>query len=249
MDEVILNHQVAGDGPALLLVHGFGISLNIWKNLIPFLGSNFTLVMMELPGIGKSPMPARDRDYLGSCVDSLEALRLALGFKAWDVLGYSTGSRVAEAYVQAHARSVGRAIFLCPVALDLLKAAGLHFGFWLDGFTPAAGDWLLRGRSLRFFVSWLGFNLLPDPHAEEWTAEIGGRPLPVLKETLRVIDRLGRRPFSVPVPFDMIWGDMDVVPATPPRGGGRDHFVHANHAAPVLAAEEVAATIKAVLKK
>ena len=45
----------------LLLVHGFGISFNIWKELLPLLCPYFTLVMVELPGIGESPMPRPGR--------------------------------------------------------------------------------------------------------------------------------------------------------------------------------------------
>jgi pimeloyl-ACP methyl ester carboxylesterase len=249
MDEIVLNYETEGKGPPLLLVHGFGISFNIWKNLVPFLHSHFTLVMVELPGIGRSPMTGDGQPYLAACIEAIERLRLALGMETWDVLGYSTGSRIAEAYVRTYAPHVCRAVFLCPLALDSLKSMGLHFGLWVDGFLPAVGNWLLSGWRLHFLISSLAFNLRPDPHAEEWFNEIVALPVRVLKETLKVVDWNGTRPFEVPVSSVMIWGDIDAIPVRPRRRGPRDYFVHANHAAPVVAAGEVAGTILSILNQ
>ncbi len=235
-----------GDGLPLLLVHGFGISFDIWKKLIPFLDAHFTLVMVELPGIGKSPMVSGS--YLSSSVDALERLRLKLGFEKWDVFGYSTGSRIAETYVQTHASHVGRVIFLCPMFVDIPKILFLRLGFWIDGFFPAAGTWLLRGWRLRFFISLFGFNLTPDPHTDEWYHQISEVPVNVLKETVKMISELGLNSYSVPVPFSIIWGRADIIPVTPHKRGPHDYFVKSNHAAPVIAADEVSALITRLLR-
>lgn len=247
MDEVILNYQIVGDGLPLLLIHGFGISFDIWKNLIPFLEAHFTLVMVELPGIGRSPMPASGT-YLSASVDALDRLRSALGFGKWDVFGYSTGSRIAEAYVRMYAPHVGRAIFLCPMFMDIPKILFLRLGFWIDGFFPAAGTWLLRGWRLRFFISLFGFNLIPNSHTDEWHAQISEVPVNVLKETLKMIAKLGLNSYSAPVPFSAIWGNADIIPVTPRKRGPHDYFVKSNHAAPIVAAHEVAGTILSILK-
>jgi len=248
MDELVLNYQVDGNGPPLLLVHGFGISFNIWQNLLPLLRQHLTLVVVELPGIGKSPMPSLEQTYLCACVEAIERVRLTLGFESWSVLGYSTGSRIAEAYVQTYAQHVSRAIFLCPLAMDAFKVLGLRIGFWIDGFVPAIGSWILRGWRLKFFISLLGFNLRSNPYADEWQNEIGALPVQVLKETLKMVIPFGANRFSVPVPVSLIWGDEDIVPLTPRKHAQCDYFVHANHAAPVIAAEEVAQAILSILK-
>lgn len=236
-----------GDGPPLLLVHGFGISFNIWKNLVPLLRPHFTLVMVELPGIGKSPMTRGS--YLSASAEALEKLRLKLGFEKWDVFGYSTGSRIAEAYARMDAPHVGRAIFLCPMAVDIPKILFLRLGFWIDGFFPAAGTFLLRGWRLRFFISLFGFNLSPDPHTDEWYCQISKVPVDALKETLKMISRLGRNPYSAPVPFSIIWGEADIIPVTPRKSGPHDYFVNSNHAAPVIAADQVAEKVLLILKE
>ena len=243
-----LNYRVEGNGTPLLLVHGFGISFNIWKNLAPLLRKHHTLVMAELPGIGESPMPAAGQTYLQAAIEGIEQVRLAVGFEKWDVLGYSTGSRIAEAYVQRYAPHVGCAIFLCPARVEVIKLLSLKIGFWIDGFLPATGDWILSGWRLKFLITWFGFNLRPEPLADEWYAEIGAAPVCVLKETLKMVISVGTKPFSVPVPCIFIWGDADIVPATPRKAGAEDYFVHARHDAPLAAAGEVVQVILSILK-
>ena len=160
------------------------------------------------------------------------------------MLGYSSGSRIAEAYVQTYAAHVCHAIFLAPLLVNAYKVRGLRLAFRLEQSTPALGNWILSGWRLRFLISLLGFNLRPDPLGDEWYAEISSAPMRVLKETVWAMIPVAARPFSVPVPFVTIWGDRDLVPMKPrTRGVPSAYFVHGQHAAPVQAAEEVARTI------
>jgi len=237
MDSTFLNYRVVGNGPPLLLVHGFGISFNIWKKLLPMLCPYFTLVMVELPGIGGSP--SAEGCYLSSAVDAIETVRRALGFEIWDVLGYSTGSRIAEAYVKKYPQHVYHAIFLCPLMVKSYKILLLRFCFWVDGFVSVTIPWLLRGWQLKFLILLLGFSLQSNSLIEEWRSEISACSIQVLKDTARIMIPMGTQPFFVPVPFLLIWGDMDIVPLRPRILGQHDYLIHANHAAPVLAANEI----------
>lgn len=243
-----LNHRREGSGPPLLLVHGFGISFNIWERLRPLLGAHFQLVMVELPGIGDSPRPAPGSDYLEASVEGIEELRRALRIERWAVLGYSSGTRVAEAYVSAHAARVSAAIFLCPLLIGIYKAGCLGLALRLDGLAPAAGDWVLSGWRLRWLISWLAFNLRRDARRADWYAEIGAAPRPVLKDTLRAAAPMARGDLAVQAPYARIWADRDLVPARPRRPGAHDYFVHGRHAAPVESAEEIAELIVSFLE-
>jgi pimeloyl-ACP methyl ester carboxylesterase len=243
MSEALLSYRVAGVGRPLLLIHGFGISYNIWRNLVPLLSPHFMIVMIELPGMGGSALPAEGQDYLSFALDGIEDVRRALGLEKWDVLGYSSGSRIAEAYVQTHAACVCRAIFLAPLLVNAYKVRGLRLAFRLEQSTPALSNWILSGWRLRFLISLLGFNLRPDPLGDEWYAEISSAPRRVLKETIWAMIPVAARPFSVPAPFVTIWGDRDLVPMKPRKAAPSAYFVHGQHAAPVQAAEEVARTI------
>jgi len=249
MRDALLNYRTEGSGPALLMVHGFGISFNIWQYLLPLLGSHFTLLLVELPGIGTSPTPEAGRSYLEAAADGIENVRRAAGIEKWDVLGYSSGSRAAEAYVQKYPQSVGHAIFLCPAYARSFKTSALRLSLWLDQVNPGWGDWVLRDWRLKFVISLFGFNLQRDPRANEWYAEISRLPVAILKETIRSLPDHGARPFAVPVPASFIWGDVDIVPDRPRRMQGRDALIHANHAAPVLNPQAVARAVLAALQK
>ena len=233
MVEQTLNYQTAGSGPPLLLVHGFGISFNIWKELVPLLCPYFTLVMVELPGIGKSPLSLSGDDYLSTAVKALEQIRSGLRLETWDVLGYSTGSRIAEAYVQAYASHVRRAIFLCPLQVERYKLLLVRFFFWSDKFIPVFIPWMLRDWRLKILILLFGFSLHTDAHIEEWKTEIGSASIHTLKQTIKMVLPVGTKPFSVPVPRLLIWGDADIVTIKPRKAEECDHFVHSNHAAPI----------------
>ena len=90
-----LNVEVRGDGPALLLLHGFTGSAATWT---PHLDAweGFTTVAVDLLGHGTSDCPPDPRRYrMERCVEDLTALldKLAIGQAA--VLGYSMGGRIA----------------------------------------------------------------------------------------------------------------------------------------------------------
>ena len=249
MGELVLNYQIAGDGPPLLLVHGFGISFNIRKNLVPLLCPYFTLVKVELPGIGNSPMTSPGEDYLCATIVALERIRRVLGIETWDVLGYSTGTRIAEAYIQNYADHVRRAVFLCPLKVENFKILILRLCFWIDRFIPAFIPWILRSWRLKILIWFFGFSLHSDVHIDEWPTEISAAPVLVLKETAKMMIPAGTNPFFVPVPFSLIWGDTDIILIKPHRPDERDHFVHANHAAPILAAAEISEIVINCLDK
>ncbi|MCH7998842.1 MAG: 2-succinyl-6-hydroxy-2,4-cyclohexadiene-1-carboxylate synthase [Chloroflexi bacterium] len=95
---VHLNVEVSGEGPPLLLLHGFSGSAATWT---PHLEAwqGFTAIAVELLGHGASDCPADQRRYrMERCLDDLVALldRLpASGGRRVAVLGYSMGGRVA----------------------------------------------------------------------------------------------------------------------------------------------------------
>jgi pimeloyl-ACP methyl ester carboxylesterase len=241
----MLNCQTHGHGPPLLLLHGFGISFNIWSGLVPLLRDHFTLVIVELPGIGLSPLPPLSGPYLAAAVDALDSLRVSLAIPRWSVIGYSSGSRVAEAYLQSHAEHIERAVFLCPALTAPIKAAGLRAGIRLDAKYPQLGNWALSGWRIRFLIHLLGFNLRPNDKVSAWYAEITSQPVDILKETLRSMPEEGARPFDLPaeIPALFVWGREDWISATPSKPSARDVIIQANHSMPQTSAREVAEVI------
>lgn len=87
--------QVAGSGPALLLLHGTGAATHSWRDMLPLLAAHFTVVAPDLPGHGFTEAPALRRLSLPGMARDLQALLWALDVKPAAVAGHSAGAAVA----------------------------------------------------------------------------------------------------------------------------------------------------------
>lgn len=104
----LLAHTVWGDGPPLLLLHGFTGNRDAWNHLRPLLGPRFQVLAPDLPGHGESPC-APDTTFHGA-IEALLALLDARGLERVDVAGYSLGARVALGLCLRAPGRVGRLI-------------------------------------------------------------------------------------------------------------------------------------------
>jgi 2-succinyl-6-hydroxy-2,4-cyclohexadiene-1-carboxylate synthase len=87
-----LHAEVVGDGPPLVLVHGFTQTGRLWGAFGDSLARHHTLIRIDLPGHGGSSSVEADLEGAGRLV--LEAAA-AQGAEPVDLLGYSLGARVA----------------------------------------------------------------------------------------------------------------------------------------------------------
>jgi sigma-B regulation protein RsbQ len=73
------NVHVAGDGPPMLFVHGFGCDQNMWRFIAPHFADRYRTILVDLVGSGNSQLAAYDRhkyDTLhGHAQDMCEVLR------------------------------------------------------------------------------------------------------------------------------------------------------------------------------
>lgn len=92
---VYFNVDIMGEGPSLLLLHGFTGSSAAWH---PHLDAwrEFNTIAVDLLGHGASDSPADPERYrMERCTNDLVALLDGLGVERTAVLGYSMGGRVA----------------------------------------------------------------------------------------------------------------------------------------------------------
>jgi len=87
--------QEAGDGPALLLLHGAGASTHSWREMIPDLARDHRVVALDLPGQGFTAMGARGRSGLEQMANDIAALIAAEGWQPRAVIGHSAGAALA----------------------------------------------------------------------------------------------------------------------------------------------------------
>lgn len=90
----------SGDGPYLLLVHGFLSSGAQWQPNLDALSKFCRPVVMELYGHGRSPSPTDDARYRpAGYASAIDAIRERLGVERWFVCGYSLGAAITANYV------------------------------------------------------------------------------------------------------------------------------------------------------
>jgi len=93
---VMLNVEVAGSGPPVVLLHGFTGSTNSWRRVVEDLSPEFTTVAMDIIGHGKSDSPeSLDHYRMRQVVDDLARLLQLAGYPHATWLGYSMGGRTA----------------------------------------------------------------------------------------------------------------------------------------------------------
>lgn len=238
----MLRYQSDGNGPPLLLIHGFGISYEIWENLRPLLAPHFRLILVELPGIGQSPLTNTAKSYYNVCVEEIELLRQQLDYEEWSILSYSIGTRAAEAYIRAYPQRVQHAIFLCPLIVTTLRWFLFRKLLWLERYLPI-GRWALSDWRLLFLVSWLAFNSRRPPEAYQWTQQIEAQPLETLRASLYDLPDAGRRLRNIPGSALFIWAKRDRIPNRPLRLSSRDRCIPGMHSAPIFSAPQIAALV------
>ncbi|KOV79368.1 hypothetical protein ADL03_37160 [Nocardia sp. NRRL S-836] len=109
-----LSTLVRGTGPALLLVHGAGGSVQ--ANYGPVLGTltrHFTVVAPDLPGSGRSPLAAGPLD-LERLADDVVAAAVSAGHDSFHLAGYSMGCAVAATIAVRHPERVGAMVLSAP---------------------------------------------------------------------------------------------------------------------------------------
>lgn len=88
-----------GNGPCLLLVHGFLMSRAQWLLNLESLASVCRPVVVELWGHGRSPAPVDEAAYApDALVEQLDGIRRELGAAQWLLCGYSLGAGLTLRY-------------------------------------------------------------------------------------------------------------------------------------------------------
>ena len=97
VDGAELHYMTAGQGPAVILLHGYAETSRMWRPIIPALAKHFRVIAPDLPGIGDSSIPAEGLDMKSAAV-RIHALARTLGVEKARVVGHDIGLMVAYAY-------------------------------------------------------------------------------------------------------------------------------------------------------
>ena len=142
-------YRIAGEGPALLLIHGIGDSSATWVDLIPGLARRYTVIAPDLLGHGASDKPRADYS-VAAYANGMRDLLGVLGIDRATLVGHSLGGGVAmqfayqfpertERLVLVGAGGVGREVNPVLRAVSLPGADLLLSALRLPGMRRAVG--------------------------------------------------------------------------------------------------------------
>ena len=100
----------AGQGPPLLLLHGYPQTQVMWHRIAPALAERFTVVLTDLRGYGDSAKPPGGEHHeayskRAMARDQVEVMA-AFGFDRFAVVGHDRGARVAHRMALDHAKRI-----------------------------------------------------------------------------------------------------------------------------------------------
>ena len=158
-----INLMKGGEGPPLLLLHGYPQTHVMWHKVAPAFATHYTVVAPDLRGYGDSGKPASD-DFGDHCKrasakDQVEVMA-ALGFDRFHVVGHDRGARVGHRMALDHPAQVRTFASLDVVASQAVfenmdRDLAFSFFHWHLMRQPAPFPETLIGNSPKLFLDFL----------------------------------------------------------------------------------------------
>lgn len=155
------------DAPAILLLHGFPTSSQMFRNLIPALADRYRVVAPDYPGYGHSSMPPHDRfaytfDHLAEVIDDFTA---AVGLSRYALYVQDYGAPVGYRLATRHPERVTAIVVQNGNAYD--EGIDNPFwapikAYWADPTNPAKRE-ALRAMLTYDATKWQYYDGVPDP--------------------------------------------------------------------------------------
>lgn len=152
VDGLKIHYLTAGEGPAVILLHGYAENSRMWRPLIPLLADRFTVIAPDLPGIGDSAIPADGLD-MKTAATRMHALVRSLGFDRAEVVGHDIGLMVAYAYAAQFPKEVGKLILMDAFLPGVGEGEAVYNspGIWHFRFYGPTPEALVSGRERTYF--------------------------------------------------------------------------------------------------
>jgi pimeloyl-ACP methyl ester carboxylesterase len=226
--------RIAGEGPAILLIHGIGDNSSTWETVQKKLAQRFTVIAPDLLGHGKSDKPRADYS-VAAYANGMRDLLAVLDIERVTVVGHSLGGGVTMQFAYQYPQLVERIVLVGTggVTKDVhfvLRLASLPMGsealalLRMPGALPALQ---VVGRVVGKMLNVVGaaapaiapskFDLpdvlrildeLPEPTA---SAAFSRTLRAVVDWRGQVVTMLDRCYLTQSVPVQLIWGEHDSV--------------------------------------
>jgi len=213
--DVRLHYLIGGQGPPVVLLHGFPETWAAWRHVMPRLARRHTVIVPDLRGIGCSSLEPSGYDKQTMAQD-VHRLVSGLGFARVAVVGHDLGGMVAFAYARSHPREVSH----LAVSGALLPGFGLerlldftrprqglpHLVFFMQREVP---ERLISGREREFLAHFIGSPTVVTSDVFDSYVRAYSRPgrLSAALDQYRALHQDGadnRRGLTAPLPMPVL---------------------------------------------
>jgi pimeloyl-ACP methyl ester carboxylesterase len=154
--DIQISYRIFGNGEPLLLLHGFGGSMDVWDpTLLKLLSESHTVIVFNNRGVGNTTLGEKQYS-MSQLAEDASGLLDALGIHKADVMGWSMGGMIAQELAVSHPDRINRLI------LYATSCGG-------EGFIPPQQDALnaFANRSGSAEQRWA--RVVPYLFTNEWT--------------------------------------------------------------------------------
>ncbi len=207
VDGINLNYNDVGEGPCVLMLHGWGSSCDAYNLMTRTFCDRFRMVSLDFPGFGKSDMITEPWDVEQYCRLTLKFIE-ALELKDYIIIGHSFGGRVIIKLAGS-----GR---INPLKIVLIDSAGVLPKRSFKSKMRLATFKTVKSVLQLPIIKNYSANALNKARAHFGSADYNSAP-PVLRQTLvKVVNEdLVSYMSGIKAPTLLVWGENDT--ATPLR--------------------------------
>lgn len=149
LGEVKIHYVIGGNGPPVLLLHGWPETWYEWRKVMPLLAQGHTVIAADLRGMGDSSLAPSGYDKKTLAQD-MRQLMVKLGHPVATLVGHDWGGPVAYAYAAQYRDGVDKLVLI----------EGSPFGPWMKSTNilwffdflrkPGYAEKLITGREREF---------------------------------------------------------------------------------------------------
>lgn len=139
-----IRYWKCGQGPStILLLHGFALSCEIWKENMDALSQKYCVVAVDILGFGQSDVPAKKLTHLDLLPEFIHEFMQRIGIEKAHVVGHSMGGLLSLKLATAYPQCVERLILVGSAGFK--RNIPIHFRIFS---LPIFGELMMRPNRL-----------------------------------------------------------------------------------------------------